>query len=180
MEINNFPNDALIANHAGWEEGAGGASLDLGALQPQCWVQQWRDKGALRGVEPPLHSRSGLLPCDLGPTESTGVLPAGVSYTVEVREGGALTAYMETCGGAGPSGSLKEGQERMAVGAPCVIRATFPALELFFWKRVTRVLLVHPRQRVPRAWGPCSRDSCPIKRHSLPIPIILELWSRWG
>lgn len=22
MEINNFPNDAVIANHAGWEEGA--------------------------------------------------------------------------------------------------------------------------------------------------------------
>lgn len=75
-------------------------------------------------VEPPLHSHSGLLPCDLGPMESTGVLPAGVSYTIEVREGGALTAYMETCGGMGPLGSLKEGQERMAVGTTCVIRAT--------------------------------------------------------
>lgn len=124
MEINNFPNDTLIANDAGWEEGAGGASLSLGALQPQCWVQRWRGTGALGGVEPPLHSHSGLLPRDLGPTKSTGVLPAGVSYTIEVREGGALTAYMETCGGTGPLGSLKEGQERMAVGATFVIRAT--------------------------------------------------------
>lgn len=32
--------------------------------------------------------------------------------------------------------------------------------------KMTEVLLVHLRQRVPYAWEPCSQDSCPVKRHS--------------
>lgn len=32
--------------------------------------------------------------------------------------------------------------------------------------KMTEILLVYPRQRVPHAWEPCSRDSCPVKRHS--------------
>ena len=44
MEINNFPNDTVIANHASWEEGAWvkadrvrGARLKTTSMNDMCW-----------------------------------------------------------------------------------------------------------------------------------------------
>lgn len=87
--------------------GQGSLAQVRGSAAPKPGCSQRRCVGRLEGIEPPLHPTStpGLLLCDLGLMESSGVLSAGVSYkeetfTRELWEGGAQRP--PGCGWWGP------------------------------------------------------------------------------